>query len=468
MAEKLSSQQYRELMRKYGREVFIKEEMISLGFWPPNSQALENREKALAELKIRKGELVALHQELSGVEKEIGDVTNLEALIDEIRKRRIERVKLQREARKAAKALQLEEKHTAEAARRQETPPFLGRGVSAGLKYQGGSSERLLALHLPELNTAGDIARAIGIEKNKLAWLTYHRGAATIDHYYRFTIPKRSGGMRVISSPKKQLRVAQNWVLASVLSKIELHQAAAAFRAGRSIVDNARLHQEKAIVVRLDLKDFFPGIKLQRVKGLFQSFGYNSGVATILALLCTEAPRLEMKLAGETRFVSLGDRQLPQGACTSPMLTNILCRKLDKRLSALGQKFGFTYSRYADDLVFSHSDSEAKLGLFLTLVRKVIQGEGFIVNEEKTRIMRQQQRQTVTGLVVNQEPHLSRDDLRKFRAFLHHCEKEGFAAVSEKTGRNARAHAMGYLAFIQMVSPERARQITTANPWLTQ
>ena len=468
MAEQLTTQQYRELMRKYGRDAFIKEEMIALGFWPPNLQALENREKALADLKIRRGELIALHQQLSGVEKEIGDVTNLEALIDEIRKKRIERVRLQREERKAARLLELEAKHTAEAARRREEPPFLGRGVSTGLKYDGGSSERLAASNLPKLTTAGDIARAIGIEEHKVAWLTYHRGAATIDHYYRFTIPKRSGGTRVISSPKKQLRVAQNWVLNSILSKIELHPAAAAFRAGRSIVDNARLHQERAIVVRLDLKDFFPSIKLRRVKGLFQSFGYNEGVATIMALLCTEAPRVEIKLDGETRYVSLGERQLPQGACTSPLLTNILCRRLDTRLTALSQKFGFTYSRYADDLVFSHSDSEAKLGLFLTLVKKVIQTEGFILNEDKTRIMRQQHRQTVTGLVVNQQPHLSRDDLRKFRAFLHHCEKEGFAAVSEKTGRNARAYASGYLAFIQMVSPERAKQIFAANPWLEE
>jgi len=239
-----------------------------------------------------------------------------------------------------------------------------------------------------------------------------------------------------------------------------------AFRPARSIAQNAALHQGRAIVIRIDLKDFFPSINFRRVKGLFQSFGYNEGVSSILALLATEVPRLAVTLDGDRRFVSIGDRQLPQGACTSPALTNILCRTLDARLQAVARSAGFTYSRYADDIVFSHPNSGAALGCFLTLVQRIIGEESFVINEKKTRIMRPQHRQTVTGLVVNQEPHLSRTDLRRFRAFLHHCETEGFDAMSTKLGKNARAYAKGYLSFLHMVSPEKAQHLATQHPWL--
>src|SRR5437588_643706 len=191
---------------------------------------------------------------------------------------------------------------------------YPGGDAASGLlaARRGGGPDRVAALGLPPLATAGDIAAAIGIDEGALAWLTYHRGAATVDHYHRFTIPKRSGGTRVISSPKGRLRVAQGWVLHHILSRLALHDAAMAFRPARSIKDNAALHRGRAIVVRIDLKDFFPSIGFRRVKGLFESFGYNEGVATILALLCTEAPRVAVTLtdpadaAGdERRYVAI-------------------------------------------------------------------------------------------------------------------------------------------------------------------
>jgi hypothetical protein len=270
----------------------------------------------------------------------------------------------------------------------------------------------------------------------------------------------------VISSPKSRLRVAQRWVLRAVLSGIELHNAAMAFRPQRTIVHNAMLHSHRAVVVRLDLKDFFPSIGFRRVKGLFASFGYNEGVATILALLTTEAPRVAVTLDGQRRYVAVGDRQLPQGACTSPALTNILCRTMDRRLAALAGRFGFTYTRYADDLVFSHPDAQAAVGPFLVMVRRVIAGESFVVKEEKTRVMRPQHRQAVTGLVVNGDPGISRADLRRFRAFLHHCETDGLPAMSQRLGKSARAYAAGYLAFVHMVSPDKAGALERAHPWL--
>lgn len=241
-----------------------------------------------------------------------------------------------------------------------------------------------------------------------------------------------------------------------------------AFRPGRSILDNAALHVGKAVVVRIDLKDFFPSIVFRRVKGVFESFGYNEGVATLLALLATEPPRAAVSLDGQRRFVSIGERQLPQGACTSPALTNILCRKLDRRLAGASAGFDFTYSRYADDLVFSHAGRDLELGQFLEFARLILKEEGFTVNEKKTAVMRPQHRQAVTGLVVNEKPRVSREDLRRFRAFLHHCERDGLDAVSHRLGKNAQAYAFGYVAFLHMVAPEQAERVRQAHPWLNQ
>ncbi len=512
MSENSGGQNWRERVRLYGKQAVTLEEMLRLGFWPPDDQAAVRREQALAELETVQKELRALRSQLSKVEGQLNTAGDIESILDEIRKRRIERVRAEREQRRAEKARQQEEHRAADRQHRRERPPFLGHGVSGGLRYEGGDANRLASLGLPQLATASDVAAAIGIDEGALAWLTYHRGAATIDHYHRFTIPKRSGGRRVISSPKTHLRVAQSWLLREVLSRLALHDAAMAFRPARSIADNARLHQGRAVVVRIDLKDFFPSIGFRRVKGLFESFGYNEGVSTIMALLSTEAPRATVTLDGERRYVAIGDRQLPQGACTSPAVTNILCRGMDARLTALSARFGFTYSRYADDLVFSHAQRGVAMGAFLSIVRGVVTSEGFTVNDDKTRVMRPHQRQTVNGLVVNAtspmsptsptptsqaQPstdsyvhdvegpseginplargnqrengaiRLSRVDLRRFRAVLHHCETEGFDAVSARLGKNAQTYAAGYLAYIHMVSPHKAAQLVQQHPWLS-
>jgi retron-type reverse transcriptase len=319
---------------------------------------------------------------------------------------------------------------------------------------------------LPTLASATDIARAIGITEQELGRLAYHRQSATVDHYHRFTIPKRRGGERVISSPKKRLRAAQSWILQSILTPVEIHSAATAFRPGLSIVDNSARHAGKAIVLRIDLKDFFPSIGFGRVKNMFNALGYNEGVATILALLSTEAPRVAATLDRERRFIAIGGRCLPQGACTSPAITNILCRRMDARLTGAAQRHGFTYSRYADDLIFSSDNKDAPVGALLGLVKRIIKAERFTINVDKTLVMRPQHRQAVTGLVVNGTPCISRQDIRRFRAFLHQYEKLGREEMTKRLGQDSLAYAAGYLSFIHMVNPEQEMTIRAAHPWL--
>lgn len=459
---------WRERIRQVGKEAFIREEMERLGFWPPEEGATEKALQAEERLKELYKVLQAARMELRDLDKELSLGSNIPALIQEIRRKRIERVRAAREARKQEQARQKEEKALATRAWRETTLPYLGEGVSAGLQFEGGEAAKVTAAHLPTLQSAEDVANALGITTKALAWLTYHRGATVRDHYARFTIPKRSGGTRVISAPKRQLRTAQKWVLDTLLAHVSIHDAAMAFRPGRSILDNARPHIGKGLVIRMDMKDFFPGIRFPRVKGMFQNFGYNEGVATLLALLCTEAPRVAITLDGEKRYVAVGERQLPQGACTSPAVTNILCRRMDARLTGIAKRYGFTYTRYADDMVFSHPDSQASAGQLFTRVRQIVEAEGHRLNEEKTAVMRPQHRQAVTGVVVNERAGVSRRDLRKFRAFLHRCETEGLAAMTERLGKNAALYASGYLSYLHMVNPDQAAKVQAKHPWVTR
>ncbi len=460
----------RARFKEVGKAAFIREEMTRLGYWPPSPDVAAKSAEAEVLLRPMYEELAVLRTELTGIEAELAKTGNIPELIGEIRRKRIERVRAARVVKKAAKEKEQAQKKSADIAWRQSTLPFLGRGVSDGLRYTGEDTAKLRANGMPVLITAGDVASAIGIPTRELAFLTYHRGAAMLDHYHRFTIPKKRGGVRVISSPKTRLRIAQRYVLETVLAPLPVHDAAAAFRPDVSILENAAKHAGQSIVVRLDLKDFFPSVTFPRVKRLFEGFGYNAGVATLFALLCTEAPRAAVTLDGNTkRFVAVGERCLPQGACTSPALTNLLCRRLDSRLAGLAAAGGFTYTRYADDLVFSHPEPKGGVGALLRAVRAILTETGFVVNEEKTVVLRPHHRQSVTGLVTNGGgPRISRQDLRRFRAFLHQYEREGAEEMTRRIGKNALSYAAGYLSFIHMVNPEQAAKIAAEHPWLSR
>lgn len=347
-----------------------------------------------------------------------------------------------------------------------DEPTYLGRRVSNRLQFAGGNSAKLAELGVPVLSTFTDIAAALEVSTSELRWLTFERGAEDSSHYARFEIPKRSGGYRLISAPKPFLRSAQQWVRTNVLSPLPVGLSAAAFRPGLSIVDNARRHSGKACVIRLDLRNFFATVTFPRVRGFFESLGYNPGVATVLALICTDAPRARVTLDGTMRYVIIGERSLPQGGCTSPDLCNLVTAKLDARMVGLAAKFGYTYSRYADDLVFSADNEETPANTIVSAVKRICEDEGFEVNHEKTKTMRTPNRQLVTGLMVNDGVRLTRSDLRRIRAFFHRCETRGLDTVSAEIGKDARAVAKGHFAYIFMVSPSVAIKLAEKHPWI--
>ncbi|RKG63871.1 RNA-directed DNA polymerase [Corallococcus sp. CA054B] len=327
--------------------------------------------------------------------------------------------------------------------------------------------ERARQNGLPTLNNAEDLAKALGLSVSKLRGFAFHRDVDTGSNYVTWSIPKRTGGERTITSPKPELKEAQRWVLSNVVERLPVHGAAHGFVAGRSILTNALAHQGADVLVKVDLKDFFPSVNWRRVKGLLRKGGLPENTSTLLALMSTEAPRERMSFRGKTLHVAKGPRALPQGAPTSPGITNALCLRLDKRLSALSRKLGFTYTRYADDLTFSWTKAKAPkarraqgapVAVLLARVKDVVEAEGFTVHPDKTRVARRGSRQRVTGLVINEAregtpaARVPRDVVRRLRAAIHN-------RLKGKPGREGESleQLKGMAAFIHMTDPEKGR-----------
>ena len=315
------------------------------------------------------------------------------------------------------------------------------------------AEERAAENDLPPLDKPEKLAEALGLSIPELRWLAFHRDAAESIHYRRFTIPKRDGSERAIWAPLPKLKAAQRWILEHVVERLPVHGKSHGFLAGRSIATNAAAHVASKIILKVDLKDFFPTITFRRTKGIFRKAGYRDQVATLMALLCTEAPREIVERDGKTYYVALGPRCLPQGAPTSPALTNTLCLRLDRRLTALATKLGWRYTRYADDLTFSLPDShkaKPRLGALLGSIGRVAVDEGFQVHPKKTRITRSGSRQKVTGLVVNGSgaPRVPREMKREIRAAIHNASHGKPLKAGDSVARLS-----GYAAYIYMTDP---------------
>jgi retron-type reverse transcriptase len=367
---------------------------------------------------------------------------------------------------KKAEAAERKRKHAEAVAHRKATDIiFLGRGVSRGLADRRANLEKLREAGLPVLATPADVAQALGLTIPRLRWLAFHSDAATLTHYVRFTVPKKSGGVRELSSPHRSLAAAQRWIFTNILERLPVHAAAHGFVKGRSIKSNAEPHVAKQVVVNADLKDFFPTITFHRVRGAFEHFGYSPAAATILALLCTESPRRTVEYAGNKFLVATGPRALPQGACTSPALSNLIARRMDSRLAGIAAKLGWQYTRYADDLSFSaagDAEPETRIGYLLARVRHIAEDEGFAVNEKKTRVLRRSAAMAVTGVVVNERPGVRRRERRRLRAILHNAKKTGLAAQNRANEPHFEAKVRGQIEFVRMVNAEQARPLMEA------
>jgi hypothetical protein len=325
------------------------------------------------------------------------------------------------------------------------------RGAARAKPKPPSRPAALEALGLPKLASRAAVAKLVGVPEDELPKLM-RPGTAKGSGYVEFEIPKAKGGTRRISAPRAPLRKVQRILLEQILDKVPMHDACHGFVAGRSTVTNARPHEKAAIVVKLDLKDFFPTVHYRRVKGLFEHLGYGAEVAGTLAGLTTHRPKLK-------KGAVVWPGMLPQGAPTSPALANLACRRLDRRLHSLAAKYGAVYTRYADDLTFSFAEvPDVRLGRFLWWVDGICQQEGFTERADKRRILRAKHQQRVTGLVVNERVNVPRADRRRFRAILHNCAKHGVA--SQAKGRDDfEAYLAGYAAYVHMVDPALGKRL---------
>jgi RNA-directed DNA polymerase len=308
---------------------------------------------------------------------------------------------------------------------------------------------------LPRWETEEEVAEALEISLNELRFYAIHRRAERSPHYVTFTLPKRTGGERLIMAPKQRLKALQRRLLELLVHRLPVSDCSHGFRRGSSVKTAAEPHVGKRVVLHLDLKDFFHSVTFARVRGMLIAFGYGFPVATALAVLMTEAPRQPVEVEGTIYHVPVAHRRCVQGAPTSPGLCNTMALRMDRRLGGLAHKFGFAYSRYVDDLVFSGDDPDC-INVLRCLASKIVREEGFEVNRDKTRIFRSGGCQRVTGVVVNQVLGLSRQERRRLRAMIHHL-KQDQAAGRPDNGR--LTYLRGKLAYLAMLNPEQAEKL---------
>jgi len=245
--------------------------------------------------------------------------------------------------------------------------------------------------------------------------------------YWWHKIPKRSGGTRQLHSPNPRLKLIQKMLLKRVFARLKVHTAVKGFRTGESTFTHARLHTGKAVVVRIDIKSFFPNTRSNRVYSYLRMLGWDREAARLMMQLCCHKD------------------SLPQGAPTSPILSNLVNYRMDARLAGLAANSKATYSRYADDLIFSFTEDNRRfIRGVVRRVARILYSSGYQMNKPKLRVMRQHNRQVITGLVVNEKVQLPRKTRRWLRAVEHHIKNGKAATLTSE-------QLQGWKAYQQMI-----------------
>jgi RNA-directed DNA polymerase len=296
-----------------------------------------------------------------------------------------------------------------------------------------------LRLNGKPLSEAYHVARYLGVPHHRMIRTLYSENDS--DRYRHFEIPKRTGGMRQIHAPVGLLRELQDKLLPDFKTLYRAHPNAHGFIDRRSVGSNAADHTGKRWVLNVDLKDFFPSINFGRVRGLFLKPPFEMGPAA--AAVCAQIVTYR--------------NGLPQGAPTSPVLSNFIAATLDRRLLRLARQNRLIYSRYADDITLSTNLQQfppsiatrepiAGGGYKVTIgdaLEQAIRLSGFEINERKVRIQGHHFHQSVTGLCVNERVNVDRKRIRKLRAMLHAWRKFGIEAAGYEHFQKYRGRGSG-------------------------
>lgn len=286
---------------------------------------------------------------------------------------------------------------------------FKNRGLDKSiqdsyLKY----ISKLLDNSLPIIFESEHLSKLLGRQESYLFSIVY----ASSKHYRSFKIKKKRGGFRTIDSPYPTLLECQKWIQKQILNKIKIHSSAHGFANKKSIVTNAKIHIDQNQLLKIDLKDFFPSIKKGRVIAMFCDIGYPPEVSFLLASICC-----------------LKDC-LPQGAPTSPMISNVIASNLDNRIMALCKYYNYRYTRYADDITISGEKIPTR---FIEYVYDIIRTESFEINNRKTVLYRGKGKRIVTGVSISSTT-IKAPKLYKRTLFqkLYYIEKHGIKSHMTK------------------------------------
>ena len=304
---------------------------------------------------------------------------------------------------------------------------FSGQNIDDCLKY----AEKLFSNNLPVIYNTTHFSGLVGYEKNYLK-----RAAIYTSYFYReFEILKKNGNKRKISEPLPSLKEIQVWILNNVLYKIEVSKYAKAYIPKLSIKQNILFHKGQSKVFIIDIKDFFPSIKRKKVKEILQSYGYSSIISSLVSKLCC-----------------LND-SLPQGAPTSAYLSNIYLLPADDSISKYCKDNGIRFTRYADDITFSGNFNEIEL---LEFVRAELAKLELKINDEKTKLMTPNTRQTVTGIVVNEKLQVAFSKRNEIRQEMYYIKKFGLENHMMKKNikkANYLLHLLGKINFVLQINP---------------
>lgn len=322
--------------------------------------------------------------------------------------------------------------------------------------------DKLTAKKLPVVFSLKHLSEILAIPHEELRRIV----ACPCGFYAYYTIRKRNGGYRRIVAPYANLKRVQTWILRNILEQENVSPACNGFVIGRNTLQNAKPHEGKTFIRKFDLANFFESITFQRVYHVFLRIGYSPAVSHDFATICTisvlddkfkRMPIWKQQVFGDLHNIT---PVLAQGSPTSPMLANIICNRLDKRLEGYALKHGIQYTRYADDLTFSADDRSDLPSI--SFIRKVISSEHFELNNRKTGTFGINSRQMVTGILVNKKLHLPQQFKRQIYRHLHFCEKFGprthFASVMPDKS-NARDWLYGKIRYVYSIEPEEAEKM---------
>jgi len=326
---------------------------------------------------------------------------------------------------------------------------------------------------LPPIQTVGELAQWLEVTPGELDWYADLKGITSksanprLAHYHRRIFVKRSGGIRLVEAPKRRLREIQRAILRGMLDRISPHPAAHGFVKGRSIHTFVAPHIHQHVVLKMDLRDFFPSLVCARIQSFFRMAAYPETVADLLGGLCSTSvsksfwnthPLAASSEEVEESRLLYSRRHLPQGAPTSPALSNICAYRLDCRLSGLAQSADAHYTRYADDLAFSGGTRFARSAEgFATHVAAILAEEGFAAHHRKTRVMRPGVRQHLAGMTVNRRANIPRRDFDRLKATLRNCARHGPSTQNRDGHSSFRQHLEGRVAFVESVNFKKAR-----------